>query len=329
MKILNEIMLQLSEKLYRAVQARNVSEVNCETNRIRSQVLSCYTLSNEHELAEMLDRYQRWLKGVTSTFETEEEKIAYQMGLLGGTIGTICELQEQKEQFKAYEMAPLDTKYQDAIIGQLMEKEYVQHNQLAKNLGISSSQLTTIMSKVEERPQNIVTVSHVGKFKYYCLTDMGRRYYGNLHRGNFREEICELLNHVLERCKFKKVNNIKSFVDKYYGDDIELKQKAMEVEYFIDSLEVKSRKMSKQLTEIGMIPFLISGPGTFSTKRLVGRQFDDNNEETKFAAFMGNEGEVRVRVECNNRNSKLQAAWGVSEESGLELMVKEREEMYG
>ena len=329
MKILNNILLKLNEKLYRAIERRMVSEVNCETNRVRSQILSLYALSHEHELAETLDKYQKWLKGITSTFETEEEKIAYQMGLLGGTIGTICELQEQKGQFKEYEMAPLDTKYQDAIIEQLMEKEYVQHNQLAKNLGISSSQLTTIMSKVEEKPQNIVTVSHVGKFKYYCLTDMGRRYYGNQHRGNFREEICELLNHVLERCKFKKVNSIKEFVDKYYSDDIELKQKAMEVEYVIGSLEVKGREKSAPLLGIGMIPVLVGDTGAFSAKGLVGRVFDDNNEEAVFTACVGNVGGEMVSVKFNNRNSKPQSRWDVYEKMGLEVTVNEGAEMHG
>lgn len=251
MKALNRLLTKINEKLYRAVEDRDLSELSALAGGIRTQIVGLYSLDNVPELEKMLHKYQKWMEGAASAFDSEEENIAYQMGLLGGAIAAVAQLSEQKRQVKEYEVAHLDTKYQDEIIEHLMEKEYVQHNQLAKSLGISPSQLTTIMGKVDGEQQNIISMSRIGKFKYYCLTDMGRRYYCNQHRGNFREEILELLKSVLDRRKLAKRNTIIKFVDRYYMDDIELKRKAMEVEYFLDSLEAKNKEVFKKTIKTG------------------------------------------------------------------------------
>lgn len=239
MKMLNERMSRINEELYNAAAEGNVQELNVQVSGIRYRLANLYAMDDPQELPKELAKYQKWVDGAACVFETDEEKTAYQIGLLGGTVAAVVQLREQQEQIKNYELShlDLDTKYQDQIIEQLMEKEYVQHNELAQRLGISSSQLTVIMNKVEGKQQNIVSVSREGKFKYYCLTDMGRRYYNNQHKGNFREEIAELLQCVLERGKYKKKNSIKNFVDRYYANDVEMKQKAMEVEICFDGLE--------------------------------------------------------------------------------------------
>lgn len=319
MKALNKLMEKLNEKLYRAVEDRNLPELNTLTDSIRAQIVDLYSLDNQPELTKMLHRYQKWLDGTAPVFDREEEKIAYQMGLLGGTVATVAQLTEQHQQLKEYEVAHLDTKYQDSIIELLMDKDYMQHNQLAKSIGISPSQLTTIMGRVDGEQQNIVSMSRVGKFKYYCLTDMGRRYYRNQHRGNFREEILELLKSVLDRRKSPRQNTIKKFVDRYYINDIELKQKAMEVEYFLDSLEAKSKgAFIKTIESDGGFPY---------AKRLMAKQFASNVD-------------VPIVVTGNRLGQTAKHLWDYSstgyvlageayEEEVFEDMTSEREFVYG
>lgn len=249
MKTLNKLLEKLCDKLYFAIVNRNISELKTETNSIIYRILNDYSVNNLKELQKELLKYQKWTDGIAGVFDTEDEKIAYQMGMLGGTVAAITQLKDEQEQIKSYEIAHLDTKYQESIIEQLIGKEYIQHNQLAKNLNISPSQLSTIMNKLDDEHQNIISMSRVGKFKYYCLTDLGRRYYYNKNKGDFREEIDELLQCVLDTRIKKKQDTVKHFIDKYYCDDLELKQKAVKVDTCLYFLEYKNN--STKAPEVG------------------------------------------------------------------------------
>lgn len=234
MKMLNKLMDKICGRLYSAIVSRNISELKTETGSIMFRLVDDYSMNNLKELREEIEKYQKWINAVSGTFDTEEEKIAYQMGLLGGTVAAVTQLKEYQEQTEEYEKASFDTKYQEGIIEQLIGEDYIQHNQLAKNLNISPSQLSTIMNKLDDGRQNIISMSRMGKFKYYCLTDMGKRYYYNKNKGGFRNEISELLQCVLDAQK--KTNSVIHFVDKYYHDDLELKQKASKVDLLIQAV---------------------------------------------------------------------------------------------
>ena len=158
MKTLNKLLEKLCDKLYFAIVNRNISELKTETNSIICRILNDYSVNNLKELQKELLKYQKWTDGIAGVFDTEDEKIAYQMGMLGGTVAAITQLKDEQEQIKSYEIAHLDTKYQESIIEQLIGKDYIQHNQLAKNLNISPSQLSTIMNKLDDEHQNIISI---------------------------------------------------------------------------------------------------------------------------------------------------------------------------
>ncbi len=231
MKKLNQFMEKTCSELYYVILEKNILKIKEIIGSMTYGIVNLYDKNNLKELQGLLERYQKWTDAAVGVFETEEEKIAYQMGVLGGTTAAIQQLKENQNQIIEYRMLHLDTKYQDQIIEQLIDKDYVQHNQLAKNLKISTSQLSVIMNKFNAENQNVISVSRVGKYKYYCLTDMGKRYYHSKNKGNFREEMSELMQCVLDARK--KQDTIKHFVDKYYYDDLELKQKALEVDGYL------------------------------------------------------------------------------------------------
>lgn len=241
MKVLNKVLVRLCERMYQAVIDRDLAEVKAEVDSITSQLVDDLSMNNMENLQEMLERYQKWTDAVFGAFDTEEEKIAYQMGILAGTVSAIAHLKEIEERIRECSRTHFDTKYWDDIIEYLADKDHLQHNQLAKKLDMDPSQLTTIMNKLDEEGQDMIAMSRTGKFKYYCLTDIGRRYYHNRHKGNFREEIVELMQCVLDSQASDKNDTVKHFADKYYHDDLEVKQKAVEVDAHLYLIGHKSR----------------------------------------------------------------------------------------
>jgi len=237
MKLLNSLLKKINEKLYAAVISKNIKDLREEVNKINYQLIDLFGMGEHDQVLEMLEKYRKWVNASAGIFETEEEMAAYQMGMLSGTVAAVDQLCQMNNQIREYEMAHLGTKYQEQIIEQLIGTEYISHNQLAQKLQISPSQLTVMMSKLEGTKQNIISASRNGKFKYYCLTDFGKRYYNYQHKGNLREEIMLLLSCVMQKCRSKERNIIKSFVDRYYVNDLKLKQMAMEVEDSIEKLK--------------------------------------------------------------------------------------------
>lgn len=231
MKTLNKFMEKVNSELYFGVLEKNISKIKDVIGDMAFRIVNLYAKNCMTELQDALEKYQKLTDSAAGIFETEEEKIAYQLGVLGGTTAAIRQLKDNCDQIKEYQTTHFDTKYQEMIIEQLVDKDYVQHNQLAKNLNMSTSQLSVIMNKLDDGQQNIISMSRVGKFKYYSLTDMGKRYYHSKNKGNFREEISELMQCVLDTRK--KQNTVKHFVDKYYNDDLALKQKALEVDGYL------------------------------------------------------------------------------------------------
>lgn len=71
------------------------------------------------------------------------------------------------------------------IIATVWQDEGIRHGKLAEKVGIEKSTLTGIMDKLVEK--KVVCFSRPGKYKYYYLTDFGKKYY-NDNRINIEAE---------------------------------------------------------------------------------------------------------------------------------------------
>lgn len=98
-----------------------------------------------------------------------------------------------------YELINIKQKHKDVLLRKVYDKEGISHSELAEEIGVSPSGLNAIVKKINEdlEPENQPLKSKkVNKFRYYSLTEIGKKYVEeNLFTEEgkeYKEEIREL-----------------------------------------------------------------------------------------------------------------------------------------
>ena len=98
-----------------------------------------------------------------------------------GRLAHLCKLCNAV--YKAYKkqkrgISHTQTRYQDRII-QILAKGQILHKDLAKALGISSSNLTNIIGRLKTLTPSLIEEQYISKYKYYTLSLAGMEYFSS------------------------------------------------------------------------------------------------------------------------------------------------------
>jgi len=249
MKRLNQLVQKINAVFFRIITERQVQRLRDEVKVSYDRLFNLFMQGNARELQTEIAGTEKLLQAFRTTLETDEENIMYQMGLLGGATMVIKQMYFDNVQMEETHSSCPDTKYADRIVENLVYVPYMQHAQLARKLEISSSQLTQIMTKLDNSGYQFINSSREGKFKYYSLSEIGKKYYRKQIGRNFRNEIMQLLMTIYQRIRGEKRNTITDYICKYYNEDIDLKEAACRIEYALEKQEKRLNYLPPHSTQ--------------------------------------------------------------------------------
>ncbi len=241
MKGLNQLLEKIDHELFTAIISRQAESVYAETRRIWEEMSRAYSLYENAELERVIKKNRQFIQAFRDSLEPDELAMYY-MGMLGGFTECYSNMFSERGQRDKFNASPAKSQYYNKIISILSQKEHVQHKDLAAELGIQTSSLTRIMKAVEEEEQPYIVASTIGKFKYYCLTEAGKKYYAqfiNRERWKRTEDaIEELLTVTKKRLDTNQGSILMEYAEKCYSYDYVITQKMKSLENSIK----KSRK---------------------------------------------------------------------------------------
>lgn len=109
------------------------------------------------------------------------------------------------------EIKNINSRYSDKIVELLFEKDVMNHNELAKELQVTTTNLSNIMKRIRDSKADVLRTERSGKYKIYYLTDNGIRYAKKIVKSKQKKED-QYLKKAWER---KVLRNSKSYKDKF------------------------------------------------------------------------------------------------------------------
>lgn len=161
-----------------ALKNHNEQEVAEKVQELMVCLKNLYR-TNEFSALEQLVRIQSRKLARAADTEKSEHTIAYHLGFAMGTLDilkeVLCCYHEQQALTQLVEES-MQSKipHVEEIVAILRKEPTMQHGHLAKRIGIDKSTLTPIIKQMERC--RMIDVMAPGKFKYYSLSDAGRRF---------------------------------------------------------------------------------------------------------------------------------------------------------
>lgn len=109
------------------------------------------------------------------------------------------------------EIKNINSRYSDKIVELLFEKDVMNHNELAKELQVTTTNLSNIMKRIRDSKADVLRTEKSGKYKIYYLTDNGIRYAKKIVKSKQKKED-QYLKKAWER---KVLKNSKNYEDKF------------------------------------------------------------------------------------------------------------------
>lgn len=230
----NELLKLNNENMYSALVMKNVEKVN-EVVSERIEAIRQYALEQRNkELEEAIRQSAFWTQAYRSCMDTKEENIAYCMGLLNGVTAAARQRRREEKEAEEYAVSHPDTKYYKLIFQELSKVDYIQHKDLAEKLSIKPNQLTNIMKKIAGDGQHMIISTNTGKFKYYFLSETGKKYYRSRLVGEEQKEIEELLERLIERVESKNRMALFQYACKNYPCQKEVRKKIFKLDQILE-----------------------------------------------------------------------------------------------
>ncbi len=236
MKELNELLKMSNENFYAAVKERNVSKIREFVERSVEELMQFNErmqfdeLQENQEPADWIGQWSVWIQALKSCMDTSEEQLYYYIGLLSGVIVSTRQKQKEEKRVRDYFVQKLHTGYYKAIFHELAKADYVQHKELAEKLCMSTSQLTNIMKKIADDDQDFIISAVSGKFKYYFLSDAGRKFYRDHLEQTDRKEMVELLDCMIRGLQIGRRKELIQYVESHYSHEEGLRKKIYELD---------------------------------------------------------------------------------------------------
>lgn len=153
--------------------------VNCQSSRLES-LLDDYS-GIDFIIAEIMEKLEGNLGSIVNfIFE-----MAYSLALVRLSERLAKQKRNDNKILKAR------SSYRDIILKLIYENQGpMMHKELAESLGISPSNLSNIIQRIEEEEVSLIQTNSLSKYKYYLLTDKGIDYVENHLNNNILKASC-------------------------------------------------------------------------------------------------------------------------------------------
>lgn len=166
-----------------AITNQNVPEITEYVRHLVTYIDSLYRTNQFNYLEQTVNIQYQKLAHI-SELEKEKNPIPYQMGIAMGTLNMMKQVlrcyHQQEKILKLFQQQVLlqDIPHLEDIVWILDNSTMVRHGVLAKQLGINKSTLTGIIKQIED--SGLINITPSGKYKYYSLSDSGKRFANQL-----------------------------------------------------------------------------------------------------------------------------------------------------
>lgn len=179
----------------------------------------------EHTILRKVTKYGKSiLEYFAAAFSNQPElKVMFELGELFGVVDSIDKMSFklflEKEAEWNYTQELKKIKHLDEIISALRRKGAMSQTELCEYLNLGESSVSQIIKKSE--PMNLMIFTKIGKYKYYRLTDYGRRVAKKIEGYDATIMSMEkMLSYIARELQFEEELDIKAFeeyVRKYNG----------------------------------------------------------------------------------------------------------------
>lgn len=157
----------------------STKEIRAKTRRLAKKMADLFAESKYEEVQILLEeaRPMRYsLQGCIDSIEIDDDKknMLVQAGYNSAIIDTLQlymnEVNIQKE------IQSIPTQYKDKLLHILKKRGTLLHKDLAAELGVSASELTDLIRKMNSTSVKLINVEAVSKYKLYSLTPIANQY---------------------------------------------------------------------------------------------------------------------------------------------------------
>lgn len=156
------------------------------------------------------------------------------------------------------EIKNINSRYSDKIVELLFEKDVMNHNELAKELKVTTTNLSNIMKRIRDSNADVLRAEKSGKYKIYYLTDNGIRYAKKIVKNKQKKED-QYLKKAWEHKVLKNSKNYKDKFDVNVFQIVEQRDTDSQRQLLTDIqqaliIDKRKRLMSSKLDEIISVP---------------------------------------------------------------------------
>ncbi len=177
------------------------------------------------------------------------------------------------------------TKSRMDVIVALSGNKKLNHGELANALSTSVASLSNRLVKFEEFDYKLLDSKNEGKFRYYFLTDLCKRYLESIDRDNATQENVKIIQHEVLQLKQQLKDVLEEF-KKLYEDEWEIELEDALIER-IECRKIKSSEGEKLVDDfiIGIEKLLLYDYDSYSI--MVLQMLSENNIlQTRITRFM-------------------------------------------
>lgn len=153
-----------------------------------------------------------------------------------------------------YELINIKQKHKDALLRKVYDREGISHSELAEEIGVSPSGLNAIIKKINEDlelEKQPLKSKKVNKFRYYSLTEIGKKYVEEnlfFEKGKeYKEEIRELWRLFCGRLRQEWKGKINELLRQYINLQRAVDENQVLFFSFMDSLIVYWKKQPEDV----------------------------------------------------------------------------------
>lgn len=175
-----EILMSLRGEYAKKEDPARTRQMSQLTEKMILQISRTLLSNNLEAAVALLDAAKGFEQAAAYTLEAQDVAAAYQLGRLGGAYIAlqpfISDQAEEEELNNARNYAP---KYFDRILNYLGDRGKESPGNLAEALRVSPPNLSNILRRMSNA--GVVYSEKAGKFHYYYLTPVGRKYWQKQH----------------------------------------------------------------------------------------------------------------------------------------------------
>lgn len=215
-----------SKDLFEQYEMKHYNELLDYSKENKSRIFDLWN-NGEPEDHIILSKVTKYAKSILEYFASgfsnkPELKSIFELGELLGVVDSIDNmsfklfLEKEAERNYFYEVKKI--KHLDEIINALRKKGAMNQTELCEYLNLSESSVSQIIKKSE--PMNLMMFTKIGKYKYFRLTDYGRRVAKKIEGDETTMSMKTMLSYIARNLQLDEeldTNAFEEYIRKYNG----------------------------------------------------------------------------------------------------------------